>query len=170
MAFAATPDGIAAEQARQAELNKTLPGHQREMPGNNPPPRRMGELAHGHPVSSEPPGGDPFDPGRIDTHMWCQPPLQPRDFPVITPIYPHDGQALGSSISENAAIHRVRVQQLDAQSAAGPAPGNPSNSPAAAATTDQQFTTAPSGIGQQFRQNGNRKPGNPYAPVPGSQA
>ena len=170
MGFAVTPEGISQEQQRQAEIRKdALPGHQREAPGSNPPPRRTGDLAHGHPTSSTPPGGDPFDPGRIDTHMWLQPPKEPRDFPIITPIIPHDGQALGSSIWENAAIHRVQVGQFDAASASQemPLPGKPSGSPAEAASANQQFTTAPTGFGRHFRQNSDRPSGNPYLPVPG---
>lgn len=166
------PAALSAQMAEQAQqqINKdALPGHQREAPGSNPPPRRQGEIAQGHPVSNTTPDGDRFDPGHVDVHLWQQPPKEPRNFPVITPIIPHDGQALGSSIWENAAIHHVNVQYLDAAGASQvkPLPGHPTGSPAEAATADQQFRTAPSGTGQQFRENGQRPAGNAYLSMPG---
>ncbi len=169
-----TSSALSAQNARLAEKSrnaeKSLPGHQREAPGSKPPPPRSGDLAVGRPVSSEPPNGDPFDPGHIDTHMWLQPPLRPRDFPVIQPITPSEPfQAAGSSITDQQDRHTVALQHWDAAMAAqsNPQPGNPSSDPHDAAHTGQQMHTAPSGYGQQFRQNGSRPSGNPYLPMPG---
>lgn len=171
MGFAVTPEGIRAEQSRQAEILKELPGHQREAPGSNPPPRRMGDLAQGHPVSDSTPSGDRFDPGHVDTHMWLQPPTQTREFPVIRPLTPQGPfQTLGSSMTEQQDMHTVALTQWDAAAAAqsGPRPGNPSGNPAVRVNPDHQMNSAPSGIGQHFRQNGDRPAGNPYLPVPGT--
>ncbi len=169
MAFAVTPEGIQAEQARQAELKKALPGHQRESLGSKPPPHRTGELAHGHPVSSEPPGGDPNDPGHVDTHMWLQS-LTPRSFPEIRPIVPdQEWRATGSSITEHGNEHVIPVHQFPASdvSQVKPLPGNPTGNPAERRNNDGEMHTAPSGFGQTFRENGKRPSGNPYLPAPG---
>ena len=128
-----------------------LPGHASGSPGNGSmaagPLRHPATgaytsarsmLASGHYVTSSPPGGDPFDPGRADVHLWQQPPrLMPRGLASLTTT---EGQGpIASSIACHTGM--ATLQQLDCASAASPflmaqlGDRAPSGNPALAAVT-----------------------------------
>lgn len=162
----------AALSAQKEFLEKNLPGHQRESHGSNPPPRRTGEISVGHSVSDTTPSGDRFDPGRVDTHMWNQPPqLKPRDFPVLRPITPQGEEyaPVGSSMTDQLDRHSVTLQQFDAAGAASerPLPGHPTGDPTQVAHPGHDYHTAPTGFGLRPGLTPQRPAGNPYLPMPG---
>jgi hypothetical protein len=145
-----------------------VPGQQRESPGNHPQPRRSGEIAAGWAVTRHPAAGDAGDPGgRLDVHLWLQPPLTPE--PGVTLATVAGAGPLASSIASHQGM--VTVQQMNAAAAASP-------------TMMGQFTAPPGGIGGAAREPDHvapsghgqppfvtpKRPGGPASlPAPGSQ-
>jgi hypothetical protein len=128
---------------------------------NTPEPRRTGQVATGHPVTSEPPGGDRFDPGRVDVHDWNQQ-IAPTRFASLATVSGEQG-ALASSI----ACHQGRaVLGLTDESGAANATlttqlGRNAPDPL---TPQRQPSPAPTGLGQQFGTTPERPGGMAYLP------
>lgn len=129
-----------------------------ESPSNHPGPRTPGQLASGHPVTDSPPGGDPFDPGRVDVHLWQQV-TAPARFAALATVSGADG-ALASSIGQHQG--RVVLGMMDQRSAANPSLTSQLAAPPSGNPRRPVSHGAPSGHGEAPGVTPARDPGPAY--------
>jgi hypothetical protein len=133
-----------------------------DSPANDPIPRRSDQIASGHPVTAEPPGGDPHDPGRVDVHDWNQQ-IRPARFASLATVSGCDG-ALASSIAAHQG--RAVLGFTDERAAASPSLTSQLAAPPSGDPRQPAGHPAPSGAGERFGVTPARDPGPAYRTTP----
>ncbi len=151
------------ESGQATHQPQPVPGEQRNAPGNHPVPR--GDLAESHPTSEVPPGGDPHDPGRVDTHFFQQQirPVGGAELatvhgsgPIASSIGMHQGKAVIDVLDQARASWPAMNAQLGRNAPAG----------ITGAGARGDFGAAEIGYGQVRGETPQRPAGAAYGQVP----